>query len=76
MNRCNGICAYKSKCQKFNIKVPKKFNMKIIVQKIKDNGIVSKDGEEVVNIMLDGQKVEQVTCSTFSKYLGFTISEN
>src|SRR5688572_30913845 len=50
----------------------KKFNMKINVQKIKTM-VMCKDGGDVVNITIDGQRVEQV--ESF-KYLGAIISED
>ena len=46
--------------------------MKINVQKIKTM-VVSRDGEAVVNITIDGQRVEQVENL---KYLGYNISED
>src|SRR5688572_15544080 len=49
----------------------KKFNMKINVQKTKTM-VICKDGGGVVNITIDGQRVEQV--ESF-KYLGAIISE-
>src|SRR5688572_6198032 len=50
----------------------KKFNMKINVQKTKTM-IMCKDGGGVVNITIDGQRVEQL--QSF-KYLGAIISED
>jgi hypothetical protein len=41
-----------------------RFNMKINVQKIKTM-VVSRDGGEVVNITIDGQRVEQVKNLSF-----------
>ena len=49
-----------------------RFNMKINVQKTKTM-VVSKDEGQVVNITIDGQRVEQV--KNF-KYLGSNISED
>jgi len=50
----------------------KKFNMKINVQKTKTM-VMCKDGGGVVNITIDGQRVEQV--ESF-KYLGAILSED
>ena len=50
----------------------KKCNMKIIVQKTKLM-VISKDGEEEINIKIDGQRLKQVT--NF-KYLGSIISND
>ena len=50
----------------------KKFNMRMNIQKTKAM-VVCRDGDDIVNIIIDGEKVEQ---GASFKYLGFIITED